>query len=57
MPEELACKWNIRIHMAKDTIHVMTQHGIRMVVHPMMRCAGVDHLNLHHQQLKGNMAH
>jgi hypothetical protein len=57
MLEELACKWNIRIHMAKDTIHVMTQHGIRMVVHPMMIYARVDHLNLHHQRLEGNMAH
>jgi hypothetical protein len=37
MPEELANKWNIGIQTAKDTICVMTQHGIRMAIHLMMR--------------------
>ena len=52
-PEELASKWNIGLHTAKDTIHVMTQCGIRTVVHPMTRRVRVNHLNLHRQRLKG----
>jgi hypothetical protein len=48
MPEELASKWNIGLpQTAKDTIRVMTQHGIRTAIHPMMRRVPVDHLNLH----------
>jgi hypothetical protein len=53
MPEELAHKWNIGIQTAKGTIHVMTQCGIRMAIHPMTRCIWVNHLNLHQQQLRG----
>jgi hypothetical protein len=52
-PEELASKWNIGIQAAKDTIHVMVQHGIRTAIHPMTRWVWVDHLNLHQQQLSG----
>jgi hypothetical protein len=52
-PEELASKWNIGLHTAKDTIRVMTQRGIRTAVHPMTRRVRVDHLNLHRQRLKG----
>jgi hypothetical protein len=46
-PEEVASKWNIGLQTAKDTIRVMTQHGIRTAIHPMMRRVQVDHLNLH----------
>ena len=51
--EELARKWNIGLQMAKDTLEVATQHGVRMVVHPMMWQLRVDHLHLHQTYLRG----
>lgn len=53
MPEEIACKWNIGIQTAKDTIWVMTQCRIWTALHPMMQQVHVDHLHLQRQQLKG----
>jgi hypothetical protein len=52
-PEELSRKWNIGLQMAKDTLDVTTQHGVRMAVHPMTRRLRVDHLHLHRPRLKG----
>ena len=46
-PEEVARKWNIGLETAKNTLRVTMQHGICMVVHPMMRHLCVDHLHLH----------
>jgi hypothetical protein len=34
-PEELSRKWNIGLEMAKATLDVMTQHGVRTAVHPI----------------------
>jgi hypothetical protein len=48
-PEDLARLWNVGLHTAKDTIHVTTQKGIRMAIHPMTRRVRVDHLHLHRQ--------
>jgi hypothetical protein len=52
-PEELSRKWNIGLQMAKDTLDVTTQHGVRTAVHPMSRQLRVDHLHLHRPRLKG----
>jgi hypothetical protein len=34
-PEELSQKWSISLQMAKDTLRVTTQKGIRTAIHPM----------------------
>ena len=39
--------------MAKDTLQVTMQHGVWTGVHPLMRRLRIDHLNLHHLQLRG----
>jgi hypothetical protein len=52
-PEELSRKWNIGLEMAKATLGVTRQHGVRTVVHPMLRWLRVDHLHLHRTRLKG----
>jgi hypothetical protein len=39
--------------MAKATLGVTRQHGVRTVVHPMLRWLRVDHLHLHRTRLKG----
>jgi len=52
-PEELSRKWNIGLQMAKDTLKVTTQHGVRTAVHPMTRRLRVDHLHLHRPRLHG----
>jgi hypothetical protein len=39
--------------MAKATLAVTMQHGVRTVVHPMLRWLRVDHLHLHRPRLKG----
>ena len=36
-PEELARKWNVGIHTAKDTLNVKMEHGVCTAVQPMMR--------------------
>jgi hypothetical protein len=51
--EELSRKWNIGLEMAKATLDVTTQHGVRTAVHPMLRWLRVDHLHLHRPRLKG----
>jgi hypothetical protein len=51
-PEELSRKWNIGLQMAKDTLDVTTQHGVRTAVHPMSQQLRVDHLHLHRPRLK-----
>ena len=45
--KEVARKWNIGLETAKNTLRVMTQYGICMVVHLMTHCLCVDHLHLH----------
>ena len=52
-PEELSRKWNIGLEMAKATLEVTMQHGVRTAVHPMSRRLRVDHLHLHRPRLKG----
>ena len=52
-PEELTRKWNIGIHIAKETLEVTTQHGVRTAVQPMSRWLRVDHLHLHRSLLQG----
>jgi hypothetical protein len=52
-PKDLARLWNIGLQTAKDTVCVTTQKGIRTAIHPMTRRVQVDHLHLHHQQLRG----
>jgi hypothetical protein len=51
--EESSRKWNIGLEMAKATLDVTTQHGVRTAVHPMLRRLRVDHLHLHRPRLKG----
>ena len=51
--EELSRKWNIGLQMAKATLDMMMQHGVRTAVHPMLRWLRVDHLHLHRPRLKG----
>ena len=34
-PEEVACKWNISLQTAKDTLKVTTQAGIQTAIHPV----------------------
>jgi hypothetical protein len=52
--EELSRKWNIGLEMAKATLEVTMQHGVRTAVHPMSRrLRRVDHLHLHRPRLKG----
>jgi hypothetical protein len=51
-PKELSRKWNIGLEMAKATLDVTTQHGVRTAVHPMSRQLRVDHLHLHRPRLK-----
>jgi hypothetical protein len=59
--EGLLRKWNIGLQMAKATLDVTTQHGIRTAVHPMShpmlhpmsRRSRVDHLHLPRPWLKG----
>ena len=52
-PENLARKWNIGLEMAKQTIHVTTQRGIRTAIHPLHRRYRVDHLHLNRRRLNG----
>jgi hypothetical protein len=53
-PEELLRKWNIGLQMAKVTLDVTMQHGVRTAVHhPMLRWLRVDHLHLNRPRLKG----
>jgi hypothetical protein len=41
------------LEMAKATLDVSMQHGVRTAVHPMSRRLRVDHLHLHRPRLKG----
>ena len=44
--EEVAQKFKCGLEMAKKTLKVMMQAGIRQVLHPLHRRYQVDHLNL-----------
>ena len=50
-PEVIARKWNVGLQMAKDTLRIITQHGIQAVVHLMTHHLRVDHLHLHQNRL------
>ena len=51
--EEVARLFNTGIDTAKVTLEAMTQYGIWMAIHRMMRQLRVDHLNLHQPRLTG----
>ena len=52
-PEELARKCNAGIQTAKDTLEVMTQHGVCTAVQPMARRLIVDYFHFHRPLFQG----
>ena len=44
--EEVAQKFKCGLEMAKKTLKVTTQAGVRQALHPLHRCYRVNHLNL-----------
>jgi hypothetical protein len=53
-PEGLASKWGIGLDLAKRTLQVTTQQGIRTAIHPLHRRYRVDHLHLNRKRLNGD---
>ena len=52
--EELARKCNVEKETERYTINATTQRGVWTSMEPMCRRVKVDHLDLHHNRLKGN---
>ncbi len=50
----LSRKWNIGLEMAKQTLQVTTQRGVRTAVHLLHRQYCVDHLHLNRRRLNGD---
>ena len=50
-PENLSKIWRIGLDMAKKTLRVTTQQGVRTAIHPITCRYRVDHLALHWNRL------
>jgi hypothetical protein len=53
--EELSRRWQIGLQMAHDTLKMMTQFGIRHVVHPLKQWYRTDQMQLHLKYLNATV--